>query len=100
MDEYRIKISDLAKKDIRDTEKYIREELLNPIAAENTANALLDGIATLETMPHRVAVVRDERLAKMGIRGLSIKNYTAFFCINEESKIVDIVRVLYSRRDW
>ena len=39
-------------------------------------------------------------LAKMGVRGLSITNYTAFFRIIEETKVVDVIRVLYSRRDW
>jgi len=100
MKKYKIRISDLAKQDIRDTSIYIRNELLNPIAAENTTEAILDGISKLNIMPERVAKVRDERLARMGIRGLYIKNYTAFFRIKEEECIVDIVRVLYSRRDW
>jgi len=100
MKKYKVKISDLAKEDIRDIFIYIRDVLLNPIAAENTTEAILDGISKLDIMPERVAKVRDERLAKMGIRGLQIKNYTAFFRIKEELSIVDIVRVLYSRRDW
>ena len=100
MGEYRVKISDLAKQDIRETMGYIRDELLNPIAVENTTLAILDGISKLENIPARVPLIRDERLAKMGIRGLNIKNYTAFFRIKEESKIIDVVRVLYSRRDW
>ena len=100
MEEYRVDISGLAKKDIRDAAAYIREELLSPIAAENTTEAILDGIFTLESMPARIPLVRDERLANMQIRGLSIKNYTAFFRISEKQKIVEVVRVLYSRRDW
>jgi len=100
MDNYNVKISDLAKQDIRDTGAYIRDELLNPDASLNTTDTIIDEIFKLENMPARVPLVRDERLAKMGIRGLVILNYIAFFRINENSKGVDIVRVLYSRRDW
>ena len=100
MKKYKVKISDFAKQDIRDTLIYIRDVLLNPIAAANTTEAILDGISKLDMMPERVAKVRDERLSRMGIRGLQIKNYTIFFRIKEEDSIVDVVRVLYSRRDW
>ena len=100
MVKYNVKISDLAKQDIRDTGIYIRDELLNPDAAVNTTDTIIDEIFKLENMPARVPLVRDERLAKMGIRGLVILNYIAFFRITESTKRVDIVRVLYSRRDW
>ena len=100
MSEYKVVISDLAKQDIRDTASYIMNNLKEPTIAENTINAILDAIFTLEDMPARIPLVNDERLAKMQIRGLQVKRYTAFFRINEISKVVDIVRVLYARRDW
>ena len=49
MDEYRIIISNLAKQDIRDIGTHIRDELLNPTAAENTTEAILNGISKLDT---------------------------------------------------
>jgi len=79
---------------------YIKDELLNPIAAANTTDTIIDAIFKLENMPKRVPLVRDERLAKMGIRGLIILNYISFFRINENVKSIEIIRVLYSRRDW
>ena len=97
---YNVVISDLAKQDIRDTNTYINDQLLNPIAAANTTDAIIDAIFKLENMPKRVPLVRDERLAKMGIRGLIILNYISFFRINENVKSIEIIRVLYSRRDW
>ena len=100
MDEYRIGISDLAKQDIRDVAVYITQELQEPGIAEKTTNAILDAIITLEKMPDRIGLVKDKRLADKGIRPLYVKNYTVFFRIEESTKSVDIVRVLYSRRDW
>ena len=100
MGEYSIDISELAKQDITDIASYIRNDLQEPFIAENTANAILDAISTLDDMPARVPLVNDQRLAKQQVRGLQIKNYTVFFRINEASSIVDIIRVLYSRRDW
>ena len=100
MGEYRVNISDLAKQDIRETASYIRNDLQEPTIAYKTTEAILDAIFTLEDMPARIGLVNDERLAKKQIRGLHVKNHTAFFRINETLKTVDIIRVIYSRRDW
>ena len=100
MGEYRVNISDLAKQDIRDIVSYIRYDLQEATIAERTAEAILDAIFTLEDMPARIGLVNDERLAKKQVRGLRVKNYTAFFRINETLKTVEIIRVIYTRRDW
>ena len=97
---YNVDISDLAKQDIRGITSYIRNDLQEPTIAENTTDAILDTISTLDDMPARIPLVNNERLAKQGIRGLQINNYTAFFRITETLKTVNIIRVLYSRRDW
>ena len=100
MDEYRIIISDLAKQDIVNTSVYIANEFQEPAVAAKITGAMLDAIFTLENMPDRIGLVKSERLAEKGIRPLHIKNHTVFFRIDESTKIVDIIRVLYSRRDW
>jgi len=100
MGEYSIGISDLAKQDIRSTAEYIKYELLEPAIAENTTEAILDAISTLEDMPDRIGLVNEDRLAEKQIRRLLVKNYSVFFRINESMKAVEIVRVIYSRRDW
>jgi plasmid stabilization system protein ParE len=100
MGDYRINISDLAKQDIRETAAYIKYDLQEPAIAEKITEAILDAIFTLEDMPARIGLVNDERLTKKQIRGLRVKNYTAFFRINETLKTVEIIRVIYSKRDW
>jgi len=100
MKAYKINITDTAKQDIRDIKAYITNELHEPVTAVNITNVVLDAIDTLEQMPDRVALVKDKRLAAQGVRPLYVKNYTVFFRIDNSLYIVEIVRVLYSHRDW
>ena len=100
MGEFRINITELAKKDILGIADYIENNLLEPSIAVKTTEAILDAILTLEDMPARVCLVNDERLARKQVRGLYVKNYTVFFRIDEIVKTVDIIHVMYSRRDW
>ena len=100
MDVYSVIISNLAKQDILQTSSYIKHELHEPSIAEEATEAILDAIYTLEDMPERIGLVKDERLAGKGIRPLYVKNYTVFFRVEESTRIVEVVRVLYSRRDW
>ena len=100
MGKYKLIVSDLAKRDLLNTASYIKYNLQEPATAERITGTILDAIATLEDMPSRVRIVNDERLAKKEIRGLYVKNYTVFFRIDESSKIVEVLRVQYSRRDW
>jgi plasmid stabilization system protein ParE len=100
MEVYRINITDIAKTDIRDIGKYITEELQEPATAIDITDAILDAIFTLEQMPDRIALVKDKRLAGQGVRPLYVKNYTVFFRIVKPLNVVEVVRVLYSHRDW
>ena len=100
MGEYNVNISDLAKQDIRTIASYVEHNLQEPTIAVKTVEAILEAIFTLEDMPMRIGLVNDEHLAGKRIRGLQVKNYTAFFRVCETSKIVEIIRVIYSRRDW
>ena len=100
MDRYTINISDLAKQDIRDISTYISDQLIEPDIADNTIETILDAISSLDFMPARTPLVRDQRLARVGIRGMQVKDYTVFYRVNDAIRAVDVVRVLYSRRDW
>jgi len=97
---FRINIADVAKQDFRDIKIYITNELQEPVTAIKITNAILDAIDTLVQMPDRVALVKDKRLATQGIRPLYVKNYTVFFRIDDSLDVVEVVRVLYSHRDW
>lgn len=51
-------------------------------------------------MPFPHALVKDNRLCQLGIRQVIVDNYIIFYVIREKKKLVTIIRILYSRRDW
>ena len=97
---YSVNITDLAEDDILATIKYISSVLKNPIAA----NKLLDEIEKhekiLEEMPNIYPFVHDEYLSQKGIKYVMIKNYLMFYTIDENNKIVNVIRFLYGRMNW
>jgi plasmid stabilization system protein ParE len=99
-DKYRVDVSEPAENDLLDIVSYISSDLEAPITALKMMETIEEALAGLSIMPHSRPKVRDERLAAMGYRIEIIKNYIAFFTINEEEKTVDVGRILYGRRDW
>jgi plasmid stabilization system protein ParE len=58
-------------------------------------------VLSLQHMPERCPFVCDEELRRKGYRWLQIRNYIVFFVIEYDiSSIVDIRRILYSKRDY
>ena len=100
MVKYRVDVSDPAEEDLRDILRYISSQLSAPITALKMVDTIESALTKLANMPESHSLVRDDRLASMGYRRLEVKNYTAFFTINEKEKIVDVERILYARRDW
>lgn len=51
-------------------------------------------------MPERYRRYEDEELTKENIRICPVKNYLIFYKVNTKEKTVEIIRVLYSKRDY
>ncbi|MCF6094364.1 type II toxin-antitoxin system RelE/ParE family toxin [Microaerobacter geothermalis] len=100
MSAYIIQITEPAEKDLFEIGSYISKELLEPETAKKVISKIAKGIYSLEELPLRNALVTDERLAQKGIRKIMVDNYIVFYIVNEESKTVTIIRILYGRRDW
>ena len=97
---YTIRIMEPAQKEIRETYRYIADELNNPIAADRCI-LLIDGaIRSLKEHPGRFPLVRDDYLASKGYRMIVVKHHLVFFIVRENVKAVSVMRVLYGRRDW
>ena len=97
---YRVEVSQPAEEDLRDIVRYISSQLSAPITAVKMMETIEEALSKLSNMPHSYPIVRDDRLASIGYRRVDVKNYTAFFTIDEKKKVVNIERVLYARRDW
>ena len=97
---FQINITKPAERDMLDCVKYIAMELRNRTAAQRLLDDAEDAIYSLEDMPFRHPLAKDDVLAQQGFRYLSVHNYLLFYIVREETKTVVIERFLYGRRDW
>jgi len=100
MGKYKLYITGPAENDLRDIVRYISSQLNAPVTALNMTRLIEDSITKLKTTPFICPLVRDDRLASMGYRLLRIKNYIAFYIVDEKETTVVVDRILYARRDW
>lgn len=95
MQHYKIEITDLAERDLEETGDYIAFVLLNPSAAENTIKGIRKQIDTLQIFPKDKELDEDPILAALGVRKVYYKDYKAYFIVDDENKVVYVVRVLH-----
>ncbi len=100
MAKYRVDVSEPAENDLRDIVRYISAQLSAPITTLKMMDTIEEAITGLSVIPQKCPLVTDERPAIMGYRKLLVKNYIVFFTIDEKSKVIDVERILYARRDW
>ena len=93
-------ISEDAEADIIRIADYISNELYSLQAAYDLMYEVRKQILALSHMPKRFALVDDERLASKGVRLIPVKNFLIFYVVDEEAKTVNIVGVMYGKRDW
>ena len=99
MDEYRIRITRQARDHLREIRRYIGMELLAPIAANNTIAAIKAEMQSLKKMPSRIHLTPEQPWHDQGVRRDRVRNYYIYFWIDEENKKVQIIGVIYIRRD-
>jgi len=97
---YSLAITDIAEEDILETVSYITNVLKAPAAANNLLDEIERHEETLENTPNIYPFVPDEYLAQRGLKFTRIKNYLLFYTVNEDERIVTVIRFLYARRDW
>lgn len=100
MAEYKVDVTEPAEYDLRDIVRYISAQFLAPMTAAKILDDVWKALAGLMEMPQKYPPVTDERLALAGYRKLLLRNYIAFFTIDENAKVVNVERILYARRDW
>ena len=97
---YKVRVMDSAQSDMREIYKYIAEDLQNPDAAFRRIKDIEESIRSLNNMPTRFSLVQDSYLASKGFRMIVIKTHLVFFIIRENIKMVSVIRIIYTRRDW
>ena len=97
---YDVQMEAAAEADLLGILDYISEVLQEPVAAERIYFSIKNKIATLDEMPLRNGLVHEEPFRSKGIRPLYVKNYTAFYTVDEGNREVHILRILYSHMQW
>jgi plasmid stabilization system protein ParE len=100
MTPWAVEATKTAEADLGEAVLYIRDVLQNPQAASRLIDEFEACVARLATQPGFRPLARDERLARLGYRWVSVGGYMAFYTTNEETRTVYVERVLFGRSDW
>ena len=99
MEQYEVKITEPAQRQLQEIVRYIAEDLQEKRTALRMLDTLEKEILSLSTLPNRVALTEEEPWHSAGIRKMLVKNYLVYFWVNEEQKQVQITAVVYGWRD-
>ena len=90
---YSVNISAQADKDIRAIYEYIALMLMSPENANAQLSRLEDRINKLDNLPKRFPKYKNE------IRFMPVDNYLVFYTVEDVSKNVSVLRVMYGKRN-
>lgn len=99
MDKYKIKLTKQAKEHLTLIREYIATELKAPGIAKKMLELLKSEMDSLETMPHRIKYIDEKPWQDLGFRKIRVKNYYIYFWIDDSKKEVQIIAVIYVKRD-
>lgn len=100
METYKILVSEIYHRDLRDSVYYISHNLDAPFTALDLLDDIEHAVSSLTTMPHCYGLIDDDYLRHKEFRKCLVKNYIIFYKIHEESKTVMIHRILHVRQNW
>lgn len=96
---WHIELSRQAKQDIRDIYEYISFVFSAPETAKKQIRRILQKVDSLNEMPMRYRLYYEEPWHSKGLRFLPVDNYLIFYIPDSESFTVNIVRIIYGRRN-
>ena len=94
-----VRISEQADRDLREIYEYIAFFLRAPENAYAQLERLEEAIMKLEKMPDRFRRYEREPWLSRGLRVLPVDNYLVFYIPKSETRIVSVLRVMYSGRN-
>lgn len=97
---YKVRVSDTAKQDLREIAFYIAEKAMDRDVAKQFVNELRIECKRLEDNPSAGAFPKDHLLRSFGYRFIVHKDYLIFYSIDEENKIVNVLAIFNSKKDY
>ena len=96
---YSFVLTEIAEEDVDEILDYIANDLLNPEAAADFADELSEKLEEVCKMPKTGRPVHNPYLKRDDVRRILVKNYIAYYLINEEKSQIVVLRVVYNKRD-
>ena len=97
---YKLIITELAHQDLDNIVSYIVVRLANPAAASSFLDEINKCYEYLRNNPIMYSKCYDSRLEKEGYRKAVIKNYIMVYKVDEDTKMVSILRFFYGAQDY
>lgn len=98
-EQYSVEITAFAQKQMQEVVRYIAVELQSPEAAFRHLDTLEAAAASLERLPNRIALTEEEPWRSQGVHKMPVKSFLMYFWIDEAAKCVQIMAVIYAKRD-
>ena len=96
---YKLEFLPIAKKDMDGIIYYVSNDLKNETAAVNISKCFIEGIKHILNFPYSSSEYKATSKLKNTYRSINIKNFLMFYTINEQDKMITIVRVLHQKMD-
>ena len=98
---YNVRIMEKAEQDLSEIITYIADKLCNPKATDSLLEEFLEEQENIAENPYMFPLSNDLVLQSEGYhRFLFMKNYIALYLIDDEEKIVSIMRIFYAKIDY
>lgn len=98
MESFRVKITRSASEDIRKIVEHIAYRLNNPEAALSISEMIISSAESLSIFPKRHRIRREDSYGR-SIRFCLAGNYVITYWVDDNSRTVEVLRVIHSRRD-
>ena len=97
---YTYQLTPSAIEDLQEIGDYIAKQLHAPESAVNLLREIEAAVAAACAFPLSLPEINDPLLRMKGYRKIIVKNYIAFVLPDQEQQILNVMRVLYSARDY
>ena len=92
---YKIVYLPTARRQLEDAVMYIAADLNAPEAAMELTDEVDEAVRKLSEIPYRFPIYHTLYAMKHEIRFFPVKNYNVYYVVHEESKAVEIRRILH-----
>lgn len=100
MTDYKVELTQTARRDLLGIVYYIQTELREPQIAKKLYWLLKEEINSLSYLPERNPLMDGtDEIRALELRKLLVKNYSVLYRVDNEVHTVRIARVMYSGRD-